>query len=351
MVTIREVAEKAGVSIGTVSRVLNNKTGVSQSKRLHVIEIAQELGYAPHRRVPLTPTQITHIGLLIRPTEQPLTSDPFYGGIFHGVERACQENNINVSFSTLDIRNRSLRRLPAMLNDERLNGLVLLGALPNEIVTLIDEAIHVPLVLIDNIYPDCKWDSVMIENFRGAYVAIKNLIAKGHRNIAMMGGPNHPSILERRDGYLKAMTEHDLLPSYIKIKDTSPGDGLSPSDGENGITKILSKKPNTTAVFCSNDNQAIGAVIKLQKMGIKIPGDISISGFDNIATGQFTTPPITTIHVDRTTLGNLATQILISRIQNPEREVIKSVVGTRLISRESVGSPRPDHLKPIPRER
>ena len=150
MVTIREVADKAGVSIGTVSRVLNNKSGVSEPTRRHVFNVTQELGYIPHMRVPLSTTRLTHIGLLIRPTEQPLTSDPFYGGIFHGIERTCQESHISTSFSTLDIKNSRLRRLPAMISDERINGIVLLGALPYDIVKEIDIAAQTPIVLIDN---------------------------------------------------------------------------------------------------------------------------------------------------------------------------------------------------------
>ena len=340
MVTIRDVAEKAGVSIGTVSRVMNNKSGVSKQTRNRVLEISQQLGYDPNKRVPLTTSQISHLGLLIRPTEQPLTSDPFYGGIFHGAEISCQENQITVFFSTLDIVNGRLRKPPSMMDDDRMSGLVLLGALPLEVIESINKLTDLPIVLIDNYFPNCRWDSVMIENISGAYSATKHLIVNGHRNIAMMSGADHPSILERQDGYQKAMQEHELEPIIIKTKSTPPGDGLSPSDGEKGIVDILEGTPETTAVFCSNDNQAIGAIIKLQELGVKVPKDISIIGFDNIITGNYTTPPITTIHVDRTSLGKLAIQLIINRINNPERGIIRTIVGTKLIERASVSKPR-----------
>ncbi|MCJ7702735.1 MAG: LacI family transcriptional regulator [Anaerolineales bacterium] len=350
MVTIRDVAEKAGVSIGTVSRVLNNKTGVSKNTRRHIIEITQELGYSPHKRVPFETAQVTHLGLVIRPTEQPLTSDPFYGGIFHGVEKTCQEYNISVSFSTLDIKNNRLRKLPAMINDERISGLVLLGALPLDVVVSIDNASKIPIVLIDNWFPDCKWDSVMIENVRGAYKAVINLIAHGHKHIVMMAGPKHPSIIERQEGFEMAMREHKLNPIFIKPKNSSTVDSLSPSDGENGIVDILRQAPQTTAVFCSNDNQAIGAIISLHKHGIRVPEDVSIVGFDNIGIGQYTTPPITTIHVDRGSLGKLATQILMNRINNPDRALVRAIISTKLVERESVGPPRTHIIEPIGRE-
>jgi len=347
LVTIREVAKKAGVSIGTVSRVLNNKTGVSEHIRNHVLNISQELGYAPHKRVSIATTRITHLGLLIRPTEQPLTSDPFYGGIFHGIEKTCQEFQINASFGTLDIRNGRLRRLPAMINDERISGLILLGVLPYDIAKEITSAAQVPIVLIDNCYPNCEWDSVMIENERGAYSATKHLIANGHRKIVMLSGPSHPSILERRDGYAKAMQEHALHPVYIKTQSPSPEDGLSPSDGETGILEVLRLAPDTTGVFCSNDNQALGALLQLQKLGYKVPDDISIVGFDNIHTVQYTSPPLTTIHVDRSSLGKLATQLLFNRIEVPDRAIVKTIVGTKLVERESVSPPSIHSLNPI----
>ncbi len=340
MVTIRDVAKKAGVSIGTVSRVMNNKSGVSKPTRERIIEISQELGYSPNKRVPLTNTQITHLGLLIRPTEQPLTSDPFYGGIFHGAEKTCQENHISVSFSTLDIVNGHLRKPPTMIDDDRISGLVLLGALPFEVVRTIDQLTELPIVLIDNCYPNCQWDSIMIENVRGAYSATKHLIVNGHKKISMLSGTDHPSIVERQEGFLKAMQEHEYKPLIIKTKSQPPGDGLSPLDGQQGIIRILEESPQTTAVFCSNDNQAIGSIIKLQELGINVPNDISIIGFDNIITGNYTTPPITTIHVDRTSLGRIAIQTLINRINHPEHAVIKTIVGTKVIERASVGKPR-----------
>jgi LacI family transcriptional regulator len=340
LVTIREVAEIAEVSIGTVSRVLNNKSGVSDSTRKRVIEISKELGYHPHKRVPLHYSRVTHLGLLIRPTDQPLTSDPFYGGIFHGVEKTCQEFRISVSFSTLDIRNGRLRRMPAMLDDERLSGIVLLGALPYPVVEAIDQETELPIVLVDNCYPRCRWDSVMIENVSGAYQATNHLILNGHKHITMLSGADHPSIVERQEGYRKAMHENGLDPFILHTKSNPPSDGLSPSHGESGILDILEAAPQTTAVFCSNDNQAVGAIIRLQSLGIRVPNDVSVIGFDDIITVKYTTPPITTIHVDRTSLGNIAARTLINRINNADCSIVKTIVGTELVERASVCKPR-----------
>jgi DNA-binding LacI/PurR family transcriptional regulator len=304
------------------------------------LEITKELDYRPTKRLPVTQMSVTNLGLLIRPTENALTSDPFYGGIFHGVETGCREHHISVSFSTLDYFKNRLRRLPAMLKDERNSGFVLLGVLPKEIVKAIEDVISVPVVLVDNYFDGCGWDSVMIDNAEGAYAATKYLISAAHKNIVMLSGPGHPSILERREAYKKAMLEHKLQPKIIETISETPRDGLSPLDGENGILEVLRQAPETTAVFCSNDNQAVGAIMKLRELGLEAPKDISIVGFDDVMLGKFTSPPITTIHVDRTTLGKMAVELLLARIANPERAPVKAIVGTKLVERLSVGPPR-----------
>ena len=134
MSNTRKVAELADVSIGTVSRVLNNKPGVSEPTRQRVLAVAQELGYAAPKRVPVGRSQITHLGLLIRPTEPDPISNPFYSDIYHSVEQSCRDLQINLSFSALDMGGNRLRSLPALTNDERISGLILVGAIPEAVI-------------------------------------------------------------------------------------------------------------------------------------------------------------------------------------------------------------------------
>ena len=334
MTSIRSVAEKSGVSIGTVSRVLNNKPGVSEETREHVRETAKSLGYILPKRSTRQARKVTHIGVLTHHMLKQLPADPFYGEIFHGVEKTCHENHICISYSKLEPINNQLSDLPAMFNDERISGIILLGGLPFEWVTALDKAIGQPIILVDNYYPDCPWDAVLIDNINGSYLATKHLIQKGTKNIAMIAGTEHPSILERIEGYQKALSEAGLSSQLLKKS------ALNPESGEDGVVEILHESPGTTAIFCSNDMQAIGAIAKLGEMDVSVPKDISIIGFDNISTGQYTAPPLSTINVDRLTMGKLAAQLLIDRVQDPDRTVVKSVVGTKLIERKSVSAPK-----------
>lgn len=341
MVSVREIAEQAGVSIGTVSRVLNNKPGVSDKKRTQILAIIRETGYVPPQHINHHKSKLSHVGILIRPTGNTLMQDIFYGDVFRGAESTCSQLHINISFSVLDIVNGQLRSLPAMVGDERISGIVLIGALPREIVDALAEAARVPIVLVDNCYPDLVWDSVMTDNLYGGYMATQYLISAGHSQIALLGGPEHPSIIERAEGYRSAIRSCGLNPVIVKTPDLTVQDGMS------GVLELLRKAPQITGIFCSNDNQAIGALVQLQELGFKVPEDFSIVGFDDIHTVNFTAPPITTIHIDRIALGQLAAQLLLGRINNPDRAITKAIVGVKLIQRASVCKPRPVSVKVV----
>jgi DNA-binding LacI/PurR family transcriptional regulator len=335
VVNIRQVANQAGVSIGTVSRVLNNKPGIGQETRLRVIAVAQDLGYNSSKRSRLSNPHITHLGFLNQAFTQDITSNPFYSDVFHGVEHSCRELHINLSVSALSFTNSQPHSLPSLVKDNYIRGLFVVGGgIPQEIIESLGKLSQLPLVLVDNWFADCPWDGLMIDNIRGVRLSTEYLINKGHRHIALMGGPPHPSIVERRLSYEETLRQHNLTPMIV----TPPN--LSPEDGQWGAKEILRLFPQTTAIICSNDEQAVGALRKLRELGYIVPDDFSLIGFDNINMVQFTTPPITTICVDRVALGQIAVQLLLDRIKFPGRPVIKVTIGVELVERGSVCTPR-----------
>lgn len=334
LVTIRQVAQKAGVSIGTVSRVVNNKPGVSEQTRQRVLSVVEGLGYVPAKRLNRSTAKVTHCGLLSRPTGRAPSADPFYGDVFHGVEKTCHDSSINLSFSSLDIFNGYLRTLPALINDERISGIVLVGAVSREVVESIIASTESPIVLVDNCFAQYPWDAVMMANTRGTRMATELLISRGHRHITLLGGPDHPSIIERRAGYEEAVRKHALTPTVV------PAANLDLADGAQAVAELLQRAPETTGIVCSNDLQAIGVMRKLQELGYRVPDDFSLVGFDDIELAQVTSPPLTTIHADRLALGQVAMQLLLGRIDAPGRLPIKAIVDVRLVERASVCPPR-----------
>jgi LacI family transcriptional regulator len=338
---IRQVADKAGVSIGTVSRVLNNKPGVGEETRQRVRAVAQELGYDQKKPSHFPNPHVTHLGFLNQTFSQDITSNPFYADVLHGVEQICRELHINLSFNTLNFQGTQLYSLPSSVKDNNLSGLFVVGGgIPQEIVESLGKLSQLPFVLVDNCFPDCRWDTVMTDNLRGVRLSTEYLIHKGHRHITLIGGPDHASIIERRLAYQETLQQHDLKPMVV----TPPN--LGPGDGQWGVMEILRQVPETTAIICSNDEQAVGALRTLRELGYTIPDDFSLVGFDNINMVQFTTPPITTIWVDRLAIGQVAVQLLLDRIKFPDRPVVKVTIGVDLIERASVCAPRTHKLVP-----
>ena len=334
VVTIRNVADKAGVSIGTVSRVLNNKGGVGAETRQRVFDIVQELGYQIPRRALPVASSVTHLGLLNRPLEDGLMSNPFYHDVFIGVEQACRVNHVSLSFSSLNIEAGLLQTPPPLLEHDDLAGLILVGAMPRTVVTALLAYVTIPVVLVDNCLPNAEFDSVVVDNGRGIRLAVEHLINCGHRSISFVSGPDHPSIIERQAAYHLTMQQHQLTPFILTLPD------LSLRDGERAATQILKQRPETTAIICANDMQAIGVVRQLQQLGHQVPSDFSVVGFDDVDLAQVTSPAMTTVQVDRSALGQIATRTLLSRIQDPDRPIVTTTIGVKLVERASVAPPR-----------
>ena len=334
MPSTRKIAEQAGVSVGTVSRVLNNKDGVSDDVRRRVLEVAQELNYAPTKRLPLSVVNMTHIGLLVRPLGENLMASPFYGDVYHGVEQICSELRINLSFSSVDAVEGRLRNLPTLVGDERIGGLVLVGAMAASVVERLAEASQLPMVLIDNWFPNCRWDSVMLDNAGGVAQATERLIDLGHTKVVFVSGPDHPSVVERRAGYSEAMQRHGLAAQIIHVGELGIGEGDAAAE------EIAKNLPGITAVVCSNDMQSFGVMRRLAQLGYHIPADISVVGFDDVSMATLTFPPLTTVNVDRIAFGRLAVELLMSRVQSPGRPPVRCTMAVKMVERASVAPPR-----------
>ncbi|MBC8171179.1 MAG: substrate-binding domain-containing protein, partial [Anaerolineae bacterium] len=176
------------------------------------------------------------------------------------------------------------------------------------------------------------FDSVVIDNFNGALTAVNHLIQNGHRHIGLIGSnrDSYPSVLERRQGYLAALAQHNIQSHYIEES------VLERPQAFEATLRLIKRHPEITAIFACNDNVAIGVMNAVRHLGYDVPGDISIVGFDDIDLAQEVMPPLTTIHVDKVLMGTLALRLLRDRINDHEKVAIKTVVTTHLIIRESV---------------
>jgi len=193
----------------------------------------------------------------------------------------------------------------------------------------------VPIVLVDG-YSDTKsYDMVISDNFSAAYQAVEYLIKRGHRHIGLVGGEpdGYPSLRERRNGYFRALKENGLSDSYPADFNIN-----QPSTHEKVVT-LIKDHPEITALFAVNDNIAVDAIHAVQYLGLKVPQDISVIGYDDTHLATSVSPALTTMHVDTFAMGQGAVHLVSMRMHRPEATQVTLVVHPTLVERQSVSTP------------
>ncbi len=335
--TLRDIAQHANVALSTVSQALNNKAGVSPEMRLRVLASAAELGYRPKIAAELPQiTEVKTLGLLTkRRNGDALIINPFYSYIIAGAESECGRHNISLMYANIEVDEHNYAlAMPSMLTQSRVDGVIVLGAFLEETLADISNRASQNVVLVDAYTPKGDaFDSVLVDNVSGATKAVNYLIARGHRQIGLIGSESgsYPSIAERRQAYLSVLAQHQLEPFIEDGALTGPA-------AYQATQKLIARAPEITAIFACNDEVAIGVVNALQDSGLCVPEDMSVMGFDDIHLAQELRPTLTTMHVDKVLMGVVAVRQLMDRALNPHRTSLKTLVSTQLIERESVRS-------------
>ncbi|HLI88705.1 MAG TPA: LacI family DNA-binding transcriptional regulator [Ktedonobacteraceae bacterium] len=350
-VTVKDVAREAEVSVGTVSRVFNNHQNVAEEIRQRVLKAAAELGYTRpiHQDAARNGSRaIKEIGFLYCSIDaldtNAVASNPFWSHILHGVESEARKTNIKVTYRTISALTSTPHLLLSTIQDMRLGGILLVGPAELETIQQI-RTLKTPLVLVDNYAPRLSIDAVLGDNFEGARAAVDYLIEQGHRRIAFIGGPTLPGprplnriyTLERRAaGYRTALLDAGLPVNYELFESCN----LDPESGYAACKRLLQRNASFTALFCANDETAIGAMKALREAGLRIPDDVSLIGFDDIALVEHLTPALTTVRVPKEALGAMAVKQLLTRAADPDMVGVSSVLEVELIKRASVASCR-----------
>jgi DNA-binding LacI/PurR family transcriptional regulator len=334
---LRDVAVMAGVSIGTASQALNNRPNVSPETRARVFDAAITLGYFKDSRNNHAENSISVIGMLTKHDYgEEVTVNPFYSHVERGVEKECRKRNIGLMYSAIevDLKNRPVI-WPSMVNEQRIDGLLLIGTFIEDTIEHIQRYVNIPIVLIDSYAFHLPFDSVLIDNVEGATCAVNHLIGLGHKHIGLIGSnpESHPGVFERRIGYQKTIQKAGIPNTYIEDCE------LNRESAYQAVQKLLQRNPQITAIFSVNDDSAIGVMNAIRDLGLSIPGDISVIGFDNIDVAKEIAPTLSSIHVHKSWLGILGVRSLIDRILNPEQPRVITIVTTQLIVRDSVGPP------------
>lgn len=306
MATIRDVAHRAGVSIATVSRVLNGSPRVSDGTRRSVWDAARELDFWPNGAARSLTTSRTHVlGVML-----PDLYGEFYSEIIRGIDQAAREAHYQVLISCSHANTEELMTAALSMRG-RIDGLLVMAPDHGSAEAIARLQTRFPLVLL-NPQPgvtDCS--AFSIANFEGAHAITDYLIRSGHRSIAVITGPaDNADAMGRLRGYRQALSEAEIEPDpQWEIA----GD-FSERSGYEAGTRILRFRERPTAIFAANDAMAIGLLSALHEVGIAVPGEISVAGFDDITIARYTSPPLTTVHVDTYQLGKRAVEQLVNEL-------------------------------------
>jgi LacI family transcriptional regulator len=327
-VTIHDVAARAGVSVATVSRVLNRNAVVKEETSRHVQDVARRLRYVPNTAARALSIRRSHtIGVVL-----PDVHGEFFSEVIRGIDVAARKAgfHILVSGSHSDA-GEMLSVLETMRG--RVDGLlvmapdVALGSLRDQIPA------DLPLVLI-NAAAD-EHDVVTIDNYGGALAMTQHLTSLGHACVAFIKGPDpNADARERLRGYRQAMRQ-------VGVRDRGlerPGD-FTEEAGREAAKALLGRSPRPTAIFAANDAMAIGALSACSEAGVRVPDDVAVAGFDDIRVGRYVAPSLTTVHVDIDELGRRAFDLVFDAIErSADRAPRRECVSTSLVIRDSTKS-------------
>lgn len=330
MTTIKEVAQLAGVSITTVSHVVNSTRFVSQDTRQRVMDAMQRLNYRPNsmaRSLRLGVSQM--FGLML-----PDNSNPFFAEIARKIENLCYENGYNVILCNSDNNQERESSYIDLLIGKMVDGVIFIasGNQPDHLNMLVEAGI--PIVIVDREVGLQVADVILVDNCQGGYLAARHLIQLGHRRLACISGSSRvtPSA-DRVQGYRQALRDYGMDCDESRI---ISGD-LRYEGGIQAMQALLSLPEPPTGVFCCNDLMAIGAMRAVRSAGLRVPEDISLVGFDDIFMASAVTPALTTVAQPIEEIAEKAARLLLERVHSPQpkKPTERVVFQPRLVVRDS----------------
>lgn len=332
--TIRDVAERAGVSIKTVSRVINEEPFVRETTRQKVLAAVHELDFAVNlsaRR--LAKGQSFAIGII------------FHNASWHYIQdvlRGVLETARNAGYSTIlhpcDVSNEDdIQEILRLVSQRVVDGLLFTPPADNApaLLQALDQQ-SFPFVRLTPSDRESDWPYVTATDYRGAYDMTRYLLSLGHERIGyVIGPPEQRAAHERFNGYQDALSEEgiEILPALLGYGDDHFEAGFD------AVQKLLTVQPRPTALFCNNDEMAAGAYAAVFEAGLKVPGDISVAGFDDVALSRQVWPALTTVRQPICEIAKAGTMLLLDVLNKNELTAISQQIPTTLIVRESTSSP------------
>ncbi len=330
-VTIKDIAQKLGISTSTVSRALKDHPDISLKTREAVQELAKLLGYKPNLiALNLKHSRTNTIGVVV-----PEVEHYFFSTILNGIEEVAYKGNYSVMvFQSNESYMREVLIVQTMIAN-RVDGVLASFSKNTHDYSHFEQLIEneIPLVFFDRVRDDLHADNVTVDDYSGAYNAVNHLIQQGCKRIAFFSAPQHLMIGRNRlEGYKAALEKHGLTynPDLVYACDTF-------DEAQKISRTVLKKQDRPDAIFAVNDLTAIGAMKIAKQLGLNIPEDIKFVGFENSRSASICEPELTTVDQFGFELGKKATELLLKRIHQPDfdYETEKQVVKTQLVVRKT----------------
>jgi len=333
MATLKDVAQQADVSVSTVSRVFNNPEKVRRSTRERVRKAANDLGYKPSRvarRLRLQEGEANLLGLVI-----PDIQNPFFADVTRGVEDVARDRDYALILSNSDEDPDKQRVAIDTLKTEEVDGVIVppVSMDDPEVKRLLDSDIAV--VCVDRRMEDARVDTILSDNREGAYNVVTHLIELGHERIAFIGGiPRISTSTDRREGYEKALRDHGLPVDPALIEE---GDSRR-ERGRHLTEKLLGLETPPTAIFAGNNLTTLGALSALNSHDVEVPDEMALVGYDDVPWARALNPPPTVVDQPGYEMGSRAAELLLQRLDAPDRSPTVVTLQPKLIVRASCGA-------------
>lgn len=334
--TMEDVAARAGVSRSLVSLVMQDSSRVSPHRREAVLKAASELGYRPNAHARNLASRSTRtVGVMLSDLH-----NPFFAEVYDGVDAAAEESGFKLLANTGGRRPAGERAALATLLELRVDGIILAGA---RLATadIAAAAAEVPVALVTRTVRDRAVDWVTSDDARGASLAVEHLVALDHRRIAHVDGGRGAGAATRRTGYRKAM-EREGLQAHIRIERGE----FTELAGAEATRRLFDGQQPPTAIFAANDLCAAGVLSQLDDLGLAVPGDVSVVGYDNTALASMRRMGLTTIDQHRLDMGRQAMRAVLDRVEQRSDRPVRSVLPPSLVIRSTTGPPPPSPATP-----
>ncbi len=304
------MARRAGVSKGAVSLALNDRPGVSVETRRRILAIAADLGWRPSARAKaLSESRALAVGLILARPAALLASDPFFGQLLAGVEEALAPEGYALVLSVVPDAAAEEEAYRRLAHDGRVDGVLLTDPRVDDPRYALLVELGLEGVVVGSADPACPFPGLAADEHTAVANAVRHLVDLGHTAVAHINGPKqlvHGA--GRRDAWAAALRDAGLRPGRAL------GGGFTAEGGAQAARRLLAEPERPTAIFCANDLMAIGAVRAARELGLRVPEDLSVAGFDDIPLAEHVTPPLTTVRQDPVANGRAAARLLLARL-------------------------------------